>query len=266
MAHSDFDIRMKGLEIYHGLKVPPGAWPILRIDGRGFSGLTSRVNFEKPFDRYFDECMGHATRVLMENLGAVYGYHQSDEISLLLPRNTPLFDRELEKLVSVSAGLATSAFALKLAAGHPNLEEYPHFDSRLIVACNAEDVWSYFHWRQLDATRNALNSYAHWTAIQQDGLSNTAAGKIFENKGVEFKNEFLFQHGINFNDCPAWQKRGTGMVWETYKKQGFNPVVQKVVEVERRRLIGKADLPMGFGYREMIDRLIKDSEFSGGTS
>lgn len=266
MSHSDFDIRMKGLEIYHGLKVPTGAWPILRIDGRGFSGLTSRMGFKKPFDLSFDECMGHATRVLMENLGAIYGYHQSDEISLLLPRNTPLFDRELEKLVSVSAGLATSAFGHRLLVGYEHVEEYPHFDSRLIVACNADDVWSYFHWRQLDATRNALNSYAHWTAIQHDKHSPTAAGKLFENQGVEFKNEFLFQHGINFNDCPAWQKRGTGLVWETYKKQGFNPVTQQAVEVERRQLAFKPDLPMGFGYREMIDRLITDSEFKGGTS
>jgi tRNA(His) 5'-end guanylyltransferase len=25
------------------------------------------------------------------------------------------------------------------------------------------------------------------------------------------KNELLFQYGINFNDLPAWQKRGAGI-------------------------------------------------------
>jgi len=25
------------------------------------------------------------------------------------------------------------------------------------------------------------------------------------------KNELLFQHGVNFNDLPLWQKRGIGL-------------------------------------------------------
>jgi tRNA(His) guanylyltransferase len=34
------------------------------------------------------------------------------------------------------------------------------------------------------------------------------------------KNELLFQHGINYNDLPNWQKRGTGLYWEDYEKIG----------------------------------------------
>jgi tRNA(His) 5'-end guanylyltransferase len=42
-------------------------------------------------------------------------------------------------------------------------------------------------------------------------------------QSVGYKNELLFQNGINFNDVPTWQKRGTGVYWETFQKEGFNP-------------------------------------------
>ena len=32
----------------------------------------------------------------------------------------------------------------------------------------------------------------------------------------------LFDGGINFNDLPLWQKRGFGMAWESYWKEGVN--------------------------------------------
>ena len=46
----------------------------------------------------------------------VYGYTQSDEISLLLHRDDALFDRKLRKLVSVLAGEASACFSLRLGA------------------------------------------------------------------------------------------------------------------------------------------------------
>jgi tRNA(His) guanylyltransferase len=38
------------------------------------------------------------------------------------------------------------------------------------------------------------------------------------------KNELLFQNGVNFNDLPNWQKRGVGLYWETFEKQGVIPL------------------------------------------
>lgn len=261
MAHSEYDKEMKALELFSQLRVPDGAYPILRIDGRGFSGFTQRLGLQKPYDTSFDRAMGYTTERLMENLGAIYGYHQSDEISLLLPRDTIVFDRRYEKLISVSAGLASSAFTSHLGAHHPELEEEPHFDARLIVACTQNQVWRYFNWRQQDATRNCLNSWCHWTAILTDEMSPTAAGKLFEEKDVEFKNEFLFKHGINFNDRPVWEKRGTGRRFVAFKKEGFNPVTKQKTLVDRRRIEAIPELPHGFGYHELIvDILAKADE------
>jgi tRNA(His) 5'-end guanylyltransferase len=47
---------MRALEVFHSLRLLPGAWVILRLDGRGFSRFTE-ARFEKPFDVRFHELM-----------------------------------------------------------------------------------------------------------------------------------------------------------------------------------------------------------------
>lgn len=263
MAFSEFDKAMKELEWYRSESLPKGVWPILRIDGRGFSKLTQRMKFEKPYDRGFHMIMSAVTKALVENLQAAYGYHQSDEISILLPKGTDLFDRRVEKLVSVSAGLATAVFNQEMPAFAPPPGEppiLPHFDSRMVVAVNDQDALDYFKWRLQDATRNCLNSYCHWTAIQKKGLSATRAATLFNGQSVEFKNEWLFRQGINFNDVPSWQKRGSSVCWELYARQGWNPKEQKAVEVSRWKAVAGHELPMGAAHAEWMARVIERAQ------
>jgi tRNA(His) 5'-end guanylyltransferase len=40
-----------------------------------------------------------------------YAFMESDEISVLLPRDWDLFDQSLEKAISISAGIASSQFS-----------------------------------------------------------------------------------------------------------------------------------------------------------
>src|SRR5262249_19871664 len=111
MKPTEMDARMRALEYFHSIRLLPGAWPVLRLDGRSFSRFTEE-RFEKPFDAKFHELMLKTTQILVEELQASYAYTESDEISLLFPRAWGLFDRELEKTVSVSAGIASAAFSL----------------------------------------------------------------------------------------------------------------------------------------------------------
>jgi tRNA(His) guanylyltransferase len=74
---------------------------------------------------------------------------------------------------------------------------------------------------------------------------------------VAEKNELLFQHGINFNDLPNWQKRGTGCRWESYEKPGANPKTGEQVSVVRRRLAVDRDLPLGDAYGRFIMELLE---------
>ncbi len=95
-------------------------------------------------------------QALLTELGAVYAYTESDEISLLLDPGFDLFGRSVEKLVSISAGIASAAFTQ--ATGEP-----AHFDSRLWLGTTVADVIDYFSWRQADAARCALNGWCYWT-------------------------------------------------------------------------------------------------------
>lgn len=202
MRASEFEARMRALEYYHTLRLVPGAWFVLRLDGRGFPRFTE-TRFQKPFDLRFHELMSFTARRLLEDLGAVYAYTESDEISLLFRPEWALFDRELEKAVSLSAGLASATFTHAAA-------EVVQFDSRAWLGPRKGLVVDYFRWRQADATRCALNGWCYWT-LRQSGATVAAATAALVGKGVAAKNELLFQRGINFNDLRAWQRRGTGL-------------------------------------------------------
>lgn len=77
-----------------------------------------------------------------------------------------------------------------------------------------------------------------------------------QGRSLAFKNELLFQRGINFNDLPLWQRRGTGIYWEIYDKCGFDPRQQKEVLTQRRRIAIAEELPMKDAYGEFIRSLL----------
>jgi len=243
MNPDDFEQRMRDLEYFHGLRVLPGTWPVLRLDGRSFSRLTE-AQFEKPFDLRFHELMCKTTEALVTELGATYGYTESDEISVLLPNTSDAFDRSVEKLVSISASIAGGTFSLALGA-------VAQFDCRVWMGAQKELVLDYFRWRQADAARCALNGWAYWT-LRKAGRTVEEATNELHSQSVAYKNELLFQNGINFNDIPTWQKRGTGVYWETFQKEGFNPKLGQPVTATRRRIKIDRDLPMAEEYGSFV--------------
>ncbi len=78
-----------------------------------------------------------------------------------------------------------------------------------------------------------------------------------EGQSVSFKNELLFSRGINFDQLPAWQKRGVGIWKEQYQKEGFNPVTQNKEMAVRNRLNVSYELPLREAYAEMIAEFLK---------
>lgn len=238
---------MRSMELFHTLRVPLDNWLVLRIDGRSFSRFTAN-GFDKPFDQRFHQAMVLTTTRLCEDFGALYGYTESDEISLLFPPDWTAFDRELEKLVSLSAALASSVFALQV-------NQVVQFDSRVWCAGQTSSVVDYFRWRQSDAARCALNGWCYWT-LRQEGQTQREATRALHKATFSHKNELLFARGINFNDLPLWQRRGTGVHWETYLKEGFNPKTQQAVQTTRRRLKVNRELPFKEEYAAWLGRIL----------
>jgi tRNA(His) guanylyltransferase len=90
--------------------------------------------------------------------------------------------------------------------------------------------------------------------------SGRSANSKIEHLTTADKNELLFQNGINFNDLPARQKRGVGCYWETYMKEGFNPITNQQVLTERQRIKVDMELPMYEEYSNLIRSIIATTE------
>jgi tRNA(His) guanylyltransferase len=250
MKFDELDRKMRVFETAHDHCVLPGLYIVARLDGRGFTRLTKEVHqFEAPYDEKFRDMMLTTTESLMNcGINVVYGYNQSDEISLLFALNECTFGRKLRKLNSVLAGEASAKFSLLLG-------DIGAFDCRISQLPNVEEVVNYFRWRHEDAHRNSLNSHCYWT-LRRDGNNATQATKRLQKMSVADKNELLFQYGINFNQLPNWQKRGVGLYWEEYEKLGYNPMNGEVVPTLRRRIHYDFNLPMKDEYSKFLQELI----------
>jgi tRNA(His) 5'-end guanylyltransferase len=95
----------------------PGIHMVARLDGRGFTRLTKETHpFETPYDVRFRDYMVATVEYLMGECGfqLIYGYTQSDEISLLFHPDENTFSRKIRKYVSVLAGECSAKFSLLL--------------------------------------------------------------------------------------------------------------------------------------------------------
>src|SRR5688572_10241150 len=103
MKFDAFDAQMRVYETAADQFVPPGIFIVARLDGRGFTKLTKEtLDLEKPFSIKFRDAMIETVKHLMNcGINMIYGYTQSDEISLLLHKNDQSFNRKHRKLLSV---------------------------------------------------------------------------------------------------------------------------------------------------------------------
>ena len=186
--------------------LPRRTYTIIRTDGKAFHSLTK--GFNKPFDRYFMGCMGSTAMFMCENIqGVRFAYTQSDEISLLLTdfdktNSCAWFDANLQKMVSVAASTATVGFNQCFA----EKDKWGMFDARVFTISDPNEVFNYFVWRQVDATRNSIQM---------------AARAIYSHKELNGKNtaqlqDMLMAKGVNWNDYSSGEKRGRLIVKSPY--------------------------------------------------
>ncbi|MDR2940958.1 MAG: guanylyltransferase [Clostridiales bacterium] len=251
MKFDDLDKKMRVYETAQDYCIPPEIYMVARIDGRNFTRLTKEIyKFESPFDERFRDYMIETVKHLMDcGFRVIYGYTESDEISLLFHFDEGSFGRKTRKLNSVLAGEASAKFSLLLGG-------IGCFDCRIAELPNKRLVIDYFRWRNEDASRNALNAHCYWM-MRKQGETPTAATKFLSSKSVAFKNEFLFKNGVNFNNLPNWQKRGVGLYWEEYENNGTNILSGEETTFIRRRVKVDLELPMKEKYEEFIGHILE---------
>lgn len=246
MKFNELDARLRIFETAHDHCALPGLYLVARLDGRSFTRLTKEVyDFERPFDVRFRDLMVATVAHLMQcGFRVCYGFTESDEISLLFAPDENTFGRKLRKYHSILAGEASAKFSLLLG-------QLGSFDCRVAQLPRPSDVVDYFRWRAEDALRNALNAHCYWR-LRHEGQTQAAATAQVSGLSTAAKNELLFQRGINFNNLPAWQKRGVGLYWRAEQQQGFNPLKQEATHVQRRGLHTEYELPVGPAYDAFI--------------
>ena len=214
--HDDLGDRMKSqYENRTRYLLPRRTYTIIRIDGKAFHSYTKDLN--KPFDEDLINDMNQTTIELCKNIqGSKFGFVQSDEISILLTDfetiNTDAwFDGNIQKIVSVSASIATSSFNLLRLERYLNqnvlfgfAKKQAQFDSRVLVIPDPIEVENYFIWRQKDAVRNSISMVAQ----------SLYSHKQLNCKSQSDMQEMCFQKGVNWNDMPDGFKRGRTIIKE----------------------------------------------------
>jgi len=202
-------------EIFSQLQVPSETPFFVRLDGRRFQAVAEKLHVDKPFDQTFAKCLVAAGRTLFkDSLNPALIYVASDEINVLFVYTVP-FNRRVEKINSVLAGVVSSAFSLCILKGlRKSLTA--SFDSRVVVTTR-EKLVDYLIWRQQDAWRNHNNAYAYWI-LRKLGHNSSEAATMLKGWKSEELHEFLFQHGVNLTKTPAWQRRGILIYRQPYQK------------------------------------------------
>ena len=280
-VHDDLGVRMKTFyEQIPKTKLMRRCPVAIRIDGKAFHTFTR--GFQKPFDEVLIKSMQETMKYLCENIhGCILGYTQSDEITLILVdykklTSSSFFDYEVQKLCSIAASMATMAFnkafrknvndwwftpfsgitkefqeRVTLYKTYKNaIEKGAMFDCRCFNIPK-EEVTNLVYWRQLDASRNS---------IQMVGQANFSHKELQNKSCNDIQDMLMTQKGINWNDLPTYQKRGSCCVRNkiVIESDGVKATVQlrDAFKSENEWIID-TDIPIFKGEgREYIDRLV----------
>lgn len=291
-VHDDLGTRMK--DFYEGIpktKLMRRTPVIIRIDGKAFHTFTR--GFKRPFDEILIKTMQETTKYLCENIqGCVLGYTQSDEISLVLVdyqrfETSAWFDYEIQKMCSIAASMTTMAFnrifaknikeydmewkcgltpqSVEIQKSHYDyidvlnkaVEKGAMFDAR-VFNIPKEEVTNCIYWRQLDASRNS---------IQMVGQANFSHKELQNKSCNDIQDMLMTQNGINWNNIPTYQKRGSCVVksdkTETIREDNIGTdgsVIGTKMTVRSKWIIDK-DIPIFKGEgRQYIEKLVMIGE------
>ena len=216
----------KRLQKQRDYKIDVDKYILVHVDGRSFSKKIKN-RFNKPFDDDFIKMMNETAIYLCENVqGAKIAYVQSDEISLLLKKDTPegdiFFGGRLCKMQSIIAALATAKFNQLITAYELVSKENEglaqnilytqkalvemitklplyQFDCKVWDVDTANDALAWFLFRNIDCIRNSKQQFV------QTYLPHNA---IMGHNSDEQVQMAIDMKGKDWNECPDYQKYG----------------------------------------------------------
>ena len=191
----------------------PSCYIVVRLDGRGFTKFCENHGFEKPNDMRGIELMKKTGLSVMENfVDMILSYGQSDEYTFIFQKNTSLFNRRGDKILSLVVSQFSSAYVFFWNEFFPDtkLVTIPQFDGRIILYPSLKELKAYMNWRQVDCHVNNLYNTTFWALVKKAEMSPTQAHEALKGTLSKDKNELLFsKFSINYNKEPEVFRRGT---------------------------------------------------------
>lgn len=260
----DLGNRMKEYEYVSRTYLTKRTPTIIRLDGKAFHSFTK--DFQKPFDEIFMNSMWETAKYLCENIqGCKIAYVQSDEITLLLTdyeklNTSPWFEKNIQKMVSVSASMATLAFNqtfinqiqllrddilisdtwdINILNTYQKKINTALFDSR-VFNLPKEEVCNCFIWRQQDATKNS---------IQMVARSNFNHNELNKLNCHQLQEKLFQEKNINWNHISTCKKRGICVVKEKYQMDNEEKTI-------RSRWIIDDEIPIFSTDRNYIEKYL----------
>jgi tRNA(His) guanylyltransferase len=226
---------MENREIFSGITTIPPVF--IRLDGRSFHHLTGDLGLRKPFDDLFNNAMVAVCTSLVSDSGLSpeFAFTFSDEISLYLTKLP--FNGRVEKIDSVASSFAASALTITLGRIAP-----VSFDARIVQA-TPSFATEYLINRQNEAWRNHINGYCQ-QALIAEGMSGKKAADLLKGMPAKDMHEMMHKRGVNLAATPVWQRRGVLVHKEICRKEGFNPVTEETVVVDRSAVVVNRELPL----------------------
>lgn len=156
-------------------KCLPNCWIVVRLDGKGFHKFSDLHKFEKPNDKRALDLMSRAAASVFEELHDIcFAFGHSDEYSFVFRKNTILFSRRHDKLLSLVTSKFSAAYVYYWQDyfGPQKLEQPPAFDGRVVLYPNDSNLRDYLSWRQADAHVNNLHNTVFWALVLKKKLSS----------------------------------------------------------------------------------------------
>lgn len=232
----------------------------IRLDGKAFHTFTR--GFATPFDMVFQDAMAKTMEYLCQNIqGCVFGYTQSDEITLILIDYQKLdtdawFGYRVQKMCSIAASMATMAFnrSFKEAVDefysrHTTQTHLPGQFNKDHYSWDSEE--SYQQWltytvalgrgamfdaRVFNVPKEEVCNLVYWRQLDAIRNSVQMAGQAYfshkELMGMsceDIKDMLRFQKSVKWEDYPIRSQRGTA--WT--KEKGIDTKMPKLVGEDR---------------------------------
>lgn len=232
---------------------------IIRLDGKAFHTFTR--GFAKPFDARLMTAMQETTLELCQNIqGCVFGYTQSDEITLVLVDYNTIdtdawFDYSVEKMCSVAASMCTLYFNrifAKIASDF--IKEHEHqakdkenlgdvadqvdrvlkaymraiktgalFDAR-VFNVPKEELLNAILWRIKDSNRNSISSLAQ---------AYFSPKELHGKNSSQMQDMLMEKFGINWNNLSNFEKTGTFISKNDDKFEIKNVMIKNYSDLEK---------------------------------